>query len=719
MSVAPFIRPIRVQGGTFYTFTSASEDLGFSFNADDKKFRFSNYALLNIPDIRRATAGENFLQFDNVPAAFSIDGSKSLNTYLGESFQNYALNLETTIISSNTYEPDEKRTVSERVFFKWLKELGGIRFREANNNELSNTTFGVHYVEENESPTYNKVVKYIGEIDVINNVKNKENAYTEVYVHIPTSHGAQPSVLFTTINDVNYFPNAEFTNNPVDPLNRPLIFGRKQTDVHPAGLDFEAHFDSEFNQYLAEGPGSPNANFFYSPDNGVSYIQSGNPGFQWWYPTPKADTYFLERTYFTDPRNDYFKIEQLGGSNKSVSFVRSRLDGISLEFNEAAYKDIAANGDINSFGELAESSLSRNFEFNTVLVYYEVYDPNNPQDSVKNLFGVLFLDNVDPTSGGGGQIPRLEKVKPSPLTGANGNAYSFKINLKFDVTAEDAAVETTINDYNTFSLELYIDALNELKESTRIFQENSALLAEVQNDIIELQGLVFDSTTADEINQRITQLETLIQESQEVFANNENILGLIDRNYQEILNIYNSQTSLEIAYNLDVIKQGTGIDIDRTSNQQIKISSKTQGFTLSSNPRVSLTGNFVLSPETYQYTHPLQVYSNWLRITDGSPGVNFNLDRDIVLLINDTTNKWQVGQKMRLSFTHGLNMSNTNGNFNLLIYTDAVDKLNTGFTYSAEIGIVDFTEFTAKNGKPIIEIICIDPNTFDFEIDIF
>ena len=132
-----------------------------------------------------------------------------------------------------------------------------------------------------------------------------------------------------------------------------------------------------------------------------------------------------------------------------------------------------------------------------------------------------------------------------------------------------------------------------------------------------------------------------------------------------------------------------------------------------------MVGNFVISPSSYQYNYELQNFSNWLRITDGTPGANFNVDRDIILLVNDTTNKWQKGQKMRLSFSNGLNMSNTNGNFNLIFYTDAIDKLNTGFAYSAEIGIINFSEFVSKNGKPVIEIICIDPDTFDFEIDIF
>jgi hypothetical protein len=718
MSVAPFIRPIRLQGGTFYTFTSASEDLGFSFNSDDKKFRFSNYALLNIPDIRRATAGENFIQFDAIPGAFSSDGSKSLNTYLGESFQNYALNLETTIISAENYEPAEQRTVSERVFFKWLKEIGAIRFREANKNELSDPLYGVHYVEETNSDVYTKVVQYIGEIDVVNNVKNKENAYTEVYIHIPTSHGAQPCILFGTEEDSNYYVNAEFINKQSDPLNNVLIYGRKQSDIHPGGLDFEAHFDSELDFFSAEGPPSQsNGNFFYFNSGTSTYNQAGvDPDFFWWYPTPKANTYFLERNYFTDPRNDKFKIDN---GTKSVEFVRSRLDGIILEFNENAYQDIATNGNINSFGELAESNLSQNFDFNAVLVYYEIYNPNNPVDSVKNLFGVLFLDNVDPITGGGGRIPRLEKVKPNSLAGDIGNAYSLKINLKFDVTAEDAAVEATINDYNTFSLELYVDALTELKESTRIFQQSSALLANLEREVRELQGLVYDSNTSDEINQRLNSLESLISESQQVFANNDNILKLIDRNYREILNIYNNQTSIIVAYNLDVIKKGDGINIDRTSNQFIRISSDIQGFTLNDTPRISLIDDFVLLPNSYKYIHPLQPYSNWLKITDGSPGNPFNVDRDITLFIDDTNQKWQAGQKIRLSFTHGLSMNNTNGNFNLLLYSDAQDTLNTGFFYSAEIAIINFEEFLQKNNKPIIEIICINPKTYDFDFDIF
>jgi len=718
MSVAPFIKPIRLQGGTFYTFSSASEDLGFSFNNDDKKFRFSNYVLLDIPDVRTATSNENYIQFDSIPTNFSIDGSKSLNTYLAESFQNYALNLETIITSDPDYDPETDRSVSERVFYKWLKELGAMRFRQAETStELSDPAFGIHYVEEDESDIYKRVVQYVGEIDVVNNVRNNENAYTEVYVHIPTSHGKQPSVLFQSIEDQNYYVNAEFTNTPVDPLDSDYLVGRESSDSHPAGLDFLAHFDSE-GSYQADDPTmAGGANFFsYNPTT-LLYDEEGvDPGFAWWYPTPKSNTYFLEKTYFTDPTNDKYKIE---GPSKSVEFVRSRLDGISLQFQENTYADIAANADIQSFGELAESGISSNFDFNAIAIYYELYDPLNPVDQVRNLFGILFLDNVDPITGGGGEIPRLKKYKPNPLTGDNGNAYSFKINLKFDVSAEDAAVETTINDYNTFSLELYIDALNELKETTRIFQNNSARIAEIDALLSETRSLVLDDATSEEVTQRLEILENMIKESQAIFASNDQLNGMIQRNYAEIRNIYNGQTSLEIAYNLDVIKQGVGIDIDKTSNQFVTINSSNQAFTLTSKPRLSLITDFTLSPERYSYTVPLKNFSNYMKITDGTTGTPFNVDRDVALFINDFPTTWKARQRFRISFTNGLDMKNTNGNFNFLIFTDAPDVLNTGFTYSAPVGIVGWEEFEAKNGRPIIEIICIDPTTFDFDIDLF
>ena len=112
-------------------------------------------------------------------------------------------------------------------------------------------------------------------------------------------------------------------------------------------------------------------------------------------------------------------------------------------------------------------------------------------------------------------------------------------------------------------------------------------------------------------------------------------------------------------------------------------------------------------------------YNNYLKVLGGTPSAPPIADRDIILYVDDTVNKWQKGQVLRIAFENGIDMSNTNGNFNFIVYSDALDSLNTGFPYSAEIGFITYTQFAAKGDNPIIELICLDPATYQFSIDIF
>ena len=725
MAIAPLIKPVRLQGGTFYTFSSASEDLGMSFNTATKKFRFSKFALLNLPDIQANTTNyENLMQFRNVPGAFgTIDGTKTLNDYFAESFQNYCLNLEALITALPGYDPNADRTVTERVFFKWLKEIGAIRFRQSIPAEQSSTTYGTRFVEEDVSDTYKKVIQYIGDINVVNSVRNNFNAYSEVYIHVPTSHGSSPAVLFDTIADANYYPSAAFTNEPVNPLAAEYLVGRDASTVQPANLSTLAHYDSDTAGFFTPDPNSLNADFYYFNAGTNAFevwyttpFPAPNPDFFWWYSNPIPNTYFTEPSGFANPQNDIFKIESVNGD---VEFKRSRLDGISLEFNTDVYTGIANDPAITNFGEFSESFAAQNFEFNAVMVYYDLYDPNIPTNFTTNLFGILVLDNVDPLPAGGGYIPRLTKYKPNAITGANGNSYAFKINLKFDINSQDVSVEKSINDYNTFSLDLFLDALNGLKASTSLLESNQNTVQSLKAQVAALQDLVINTDNYAEINARLTEIETALDNSAAVYANNQNLLNLIDRNYQEINNIYNNFTSVAMSYNIDLLKEGSGIFLDKTVPGEVKVNNQMQLFNIGVRPLVSIVGDFLLQPTNYRYIHKLSEFTNYLKVTDGSVGVPYNLDRDVIIYVDDTDIKWKKGQGLRLSFQYGIDMSNTNGNFNLIIYSDALDTLNTGFPYNAEIAYVPYSEFELKDNRPTIELICLDPDTYTFAVDIF
>jgi len=713
--IAPLIKPIRLQGGTFYTFSSASEDLGLSLNNSQKKFKFSTFALLNIPDIKSSPLGENNIGLSNTPGAFTvIDQSKTLNDYFAESLQNYCLNLESMITSDPDYDPTLSRTVSERVFYKWLKEIGAIRFREANASELSSNIYGLRWVEEDETPTYKRVVRYVGDINIINSVRNNFNAFTEVYIYVPTSHGNTPTVLFNSISDANYAPNKVFTNTPENPLAAEYLNGRDAATVQPAGLSTLAFFDSDTFTYTVDDPQSTLGEYYYYSPVTNSYIQEGFPGFQWWFPNPIANTYFLEPAAFGDSANDKFKIES---TYKIVEYTRSRLDGISVEFKTDVYAGI--KGAITDFGTFNDSALAQSFDFNAVLIYYDLYDPLNPSDSTTNLFGVLFLDNVDPLASGGGYIPRLTKYKPNSLTGDNGNSYAYRVNLKFDLNTQDTSIETNINNYNPFSLQLYMDALNEMNAAVTILMNNNQLVNDLYAEFQNLQSLILSNETAQQIEARMTALEDSITTNAGLYANTTNILNLIQRNYEEITNIYKNQTSVQMSYNLDLLQPGQGIYLDKSQAGTVQIVNTNQQFNLGTKPLVSILDDFLSNPNSYSYVKPLIDFTNYIKITDGTPNNPLIVDRDVVMYIDDTNKSWQKGQVLRISFVNGIDLNNANGKFNFIVYSDATDYLNTGFPYSAEIGFITYLDFENKGNSPIIELVCLDPATFTFAVDIF
>ena len=123
MAIAPLIKPIQTQKGMFYTFQSSLEDLTLTFN-NTNKFKFSKFALLRIPEIGIPTslATDNHTQFLALGESPLLEGlSANQNINLALSFQNYALNFESLLISQTAYQREQKLNVSERVFFKWLK----------------------------------------------------------------------------------------------------------------------------------------------------------------------------------------------------------------------------------------------------------------------------------------------------------------------------------------------------------------------------------------------------------------------------------------------------------------------------------------------------------------------------------------------------------------------------------------------------------------------
>ena len=704
MATTPLIRTPQADGGTFYTFSSSAKDLSRTLNNDDLKLVFSKFVLLNLPDFDRLDPNtfsnfQNYMQFDTIDGAIWNGGLKGdPNVNFTESLQNYALNLEELIISDASYDNSTNLTVTERVFYKWLKETGALRFREATALEKAGSVTGKRFVEEDEvlsgTRQYRRVVRYIGEIDIVNNVDKAGEAYTELYINVPTEVGRTPTILFDSISDANYSPSLKIQGTSE------FIMGRNAATVHPQGLDINAFYD--YDQQL-EGLGPAG----YTDPN-ADWMGLG-PGTT----TTITDSYFTEPSTFESVLNanirkypaDYNNPTGYSGS----AYVRSELDGISVDFNPNDYQQIVQDQTISTIPQFNGTDLAESFEFNAVLVYYDMVDLSNSANTTTNLYGILLLDNITPTTDGG-FIQRYPKYKPNKTTGQNGNSYGFKINLRFDASPGSAGIDTIINDYNTFSMGLFSDASAQLQASAQIFQRQQLEISNLETRLLAVENTLNSVSTSAFLQAQINNMQSQIDNASLAFASSTTLLDLIAKNADEIQSLANGEVETTLQYNTDVVRQGTGITINTNTPNQIQVSSNVQAYNLmvplnSNDVQITATAPLNLNVVLPQVYADLETYTNMLRLdTINTAG------GDLSIYIDDTDIQWSTGQTVRLAFNNVPLL----GSRNIKIYTDAPSRLNSGSFGKLAATIPNASIST----QPIIDLICTEQGVLNFVYDI-
>ena len=325
MPYTPILKRLNKKSTTFYTFGSASNDLSKCLgNTSTKEFVFSHFVCLNLPDIENPrrqpasnpTSSSNKFNVNPDPDNLSKSSSYLVSKYL----QDYVLNFEEHLLAYTDMDPNDNepdKTPAERVFWHWLKKTGAIDFTEATTQVTSGRT---RYMENISVENYKRVVQYIGDIDVTNNVDLNNEAYTEIYIHIPAESGNTPTVLFDSISNSWYEDGKTYSNTGSD---QEYIYGQTSGSIDPS-------FDPSVVDVLA----------MY--DNTPSYTTKG--------------------------------VGQ---------------DCFCIDFDAESYNEIMTNASINTIQDFNNSTLSSTFEFNTVLLYYDIVDISSGKKT-SNLYGVLF-----------------------------------------------------------------------------------------------------------------------------------------------------------------------------------------------------------------------------------------------------------------------------------------------------------------------------------------
>jgi hypothetical protein len=582
-------------------------------------------------------------------------GTKDYNVALAEHFQNYILNFETVVLNQDDYDTSELRTPAERIFFNWLRKVGGIQFTSYTDGGTTKvyedaTNYTPYDGDDTNDDYIYRTVQYIGNIDTINQVQVNGDTYGEVYLYIPSEHGASNEVLFRKIVDKNY-------QNDIYGKNDEIIVGRSNlidTDL-PTDVGIEGIFDNE------------NGNYYY-----------GDEGYC--------------------------------------------IDFIDSDYSTGSITKMNSNSYIN-------------FEFNCVLIYYDMIDTSGEVSTyATNLYGVLFLDNVSGEEGEAHYIQRLPKLRNSTIEG--GNSFALKLDLKVDTapttTLKRSKTIGTNGDENEINSESYYDeneskafamyqrALEQLQICINKFYTQQNEIYKLQDRVEELESMLYSMDSLTSLQNDVQVLTNRLDGNS--IVDTDTIMVQIDDINDKLNDLIKGKYNNKLSLDHTLISGLNGITIkpvlDNSNNTILAIDNDIQkyagisllsGTTLHNNTlSVGLVKNsnlFVIDGTTVQSvtTTGTSATSNTTNDIAGQTDditLNITVDEDDSDDTDGLPITWKLGQSFTISATSNNLLKNLNQNKNILIKTQDANG------NSIDITTIKKGTLTATNKE--IELVCVN-----------
>ena len=602
--VTPYLKPFNVEGGTLYVFPSVSKDLTRTFVSSDYEFKFSHFACLNIPDIYSGVFSKDSdlprgLYINTLMGNYKINswGSADMCTAITENLQNYVMNFETAILNGEGDNDDYDNTiltsVSEKIFWNWMRKVGAIKFNESDTAE--------EYSSYDE-----RVVQYIGNIDVMNTVEIGGDTFEELYIHIPSSVGASTNVYFRTGAMTD---NKNYLNKNYPIANGEYIRGRSDKDSNP-------YHD-------------------YGDEKVTISIKS-----------------FVDID--TDGNNTY-----TGDVGHTIDFRDSSYDGGAgiSNMNAKSLEDFQFNA-VLIYYDILEKTSDPNVKRTATNLYGILF-----LDNVTDTPGVV-SDNTPQ-----GHIQKYPKKKETVYGNGNsyGLKIDLKIDTIGDSNTNYITVpDENYQKDKVVSFMLYNNALEQLQKCIDLFYTQKNDIVKLRDRVSTLENMTMNIDSIAIIKKDIERLYGMCEGNE--LVDTATILGLIDANSRKLENIMNGGKDLKLQFDTDVLQPGVGIGLQKSLNKVV-INSE-QRYSINTVIDGALTDDTEVSPNhQINTTDGLKICNIKLRagenfaviyINDnGRSTTNFNIN------IDDSEYNWEVGQSLKIYFKYeigALEFEDTIGN---------------------------------------------------------
>lgn len=647
----PLIRIPQEQGGTMYAFSSAARDLTRAYYNPDIVFEYSKFALLDLPVVAEPSPG-------------------STNNYI--QFNNL---YEGGPVSGGGVAPAYDATSPDDNANRHFAQTFQNYALNLENFILSDDDFDNTLYSSDSEKIFFKWLNHIGAFRT--KPANSQQAATGFNRFVEEDDSTQTGGEYSKV--VRYIGNVDVSNDKNyqgDTYNEVFVNVPSHVGYTPTVLFKSSAYNTTATSYQP-----------------LSYI-NGRDGQT--HPDPNIN------------------LESLADSDDgTLSIDTNSVYNYGIEWSPAAYSKIVNDKNLNDL--LDYSKRGGDFRFNAILVYYDVYSKSTPANRSTNLYGVILLDNwkYDPANTGW-YMPELTKYKPNEVTGLNGNAFALKLNIKFNSSLDNVGVEKNINDYSTFSMDIFFDATSSLENAAKVLADANHRYNDLSARLEEVENLFLTAVDRENLSLKIAELEEAVERASLNFENSGSVLDLISSTNKRLNQIINGEIPTEIQYNTDVVVAGDGTIIDKSVKDKIKIHNTNYGYSLNELMSYDFVNGQVLEniDSNVKFNPQLAAAQGlWSRIKKYDNLIRVHLDQedfinDLNIYLDDSINSPKLGQTIKLVFKDTIkNLDNKVIN----IYTD---KKN-GWLLKGSISVGDLL-----SNRPYIELVCVDEVNKTFEIEI-
>ncbi len=190
ISSAPILSKLKTSGGTFYTLSSTVNDFSYLFSDSNVRIAPSKFVAMKLPKWQNTTTQRLYRNPNDVGQPAITDP----NDVLPKILQDYTENL--IQYSESTRTDNTLMNYAESAWWKTLRMLGGMTLVSDGTSVIENGVTKNIYKEQVASGTYDPIIKFVGDVNLLNHVKSNGNEYIEMFANIPTSQGKMETIKF-------------------------------------------------------------------------------------------------------------------------------------------------------------------------------------------------------------------------------------------------------------------------------------------------------------------------------------------------------------------------------------------------------------------------------------------------------------------------------------------------------------------------------------------